>query len=475
MEKAVIHFIILGVISGLTSGLGLLPDVLHAAIGESVTFTTSLTPTEKPFLTVGWTFDGRNIISFSGTNATGPEYKDRITLFMSTGSLELRNVALNDHGEYSVNIFPFGEPQKTGSTILDVHVRVSDVIATASNTDLVEFNSSVRLSCSASGSSLSFLWLNGSSEVTGSDKVQLADGGANLTIVNVTRYDKGPFSCHVYNPVSNGTSEPINFNVSYGPENLHLEISPLLEHYKEGSNVTLTCLAVSRPPAQFTLLLNGGLQSDTGPQFNLTTIQESQSGNYSCQAFNSKTLRYESSSPAVISVLIPVSNLTATASNTDLVEFNSSVRLSCSASGSSLSFLWLNGSSEVTGSDKVQLADGGANLTIVHVTRYDKGPFKCQVSNPVSNDISEPINFNISYGPQNVRITGPSTKYSKEKLTLTCSADSKPPATYIWRLNGTKIHNSAVFTKNNVERSDSGSYTCEAMNMITGEKIICSP
>ncbi|XP_042369503.1 carcinoembryonic antigen-related cell adhesion molecule 1-like, partial [Plectropomus leopardus] len=146
----------------------------------------------------------------------------------------------------------------------------------------------------------------------------------NLTIVNVTRYDKGPFSCHVYNPVSNGTSEPINFNVSYGPENLHLEISPLLEHYKEGSNVTLTCLAVSRPPAQFTLLLNGGLQSDTGPQFNLTTIQESQSGNYSCQAFNSKTLRYESSSPAVISVLIPVSNLTATASNTDLVEFNSS-------------------------------------------------------------------------------------------------------------------------------------------------------
>uniref|UniRef100_A0AAY5KDL8 Ig-like domain-containing protein n=1 Tax=Esox lucius TaxID=8010 RepID=A0AAY5KDL8_ESOLU len=62
--------------------------------------------------------------------------------------------------------------------------------------------------------------------------------------------------------------------------------------------------------------------------------------------------------------------------------FGDSVILSCSSSGSSpFSYHWLN----------------GRILTITNVTRYDKGPYKCFVSNPVSNNISsEPLNLIIS-------------------------------------------------------------------------------
>lgn len=35
-------------------------------------------------------------------------------------------------------------------------------------------------------------------------------------------------------------------------------------------------------------------------------------------------------------------------------------------------------------------------------------------------------------------------------------------------LNSTKIHNSAVYTKDNTEPSDSGIYICEVMNNVTG-------
>ncbi|XP_078027819.1 cell adhesion molecule CEACAM5-like isoform X1 [Epinephelus lanceolatus] len=471
METTVIHFILLAVISGLTKGVGVLPDVLNRAVGETVMFNTTLTPSEKPFLTLGWAFNGKSIITFSGVNTTAPEYEGRITLFMSTGSLELRNVALNDSGVYRVSIFPFGEPQKTGETRLNVYVPVSNVKATASSTDLVEFNSSVRLSCSSSGSSLSFLWLNGSSEVTASDRVQLTDGGATLTIANMTRCDQGPFRCQVSNPVSNDTSDPVNLYISYGPDNINLTISPSQEYYTEGSAIILKCSAVSRPPALFHWFLNEVLLSDTGSYLILMDIQESQSGSYSCQAFNSKTLRYESAPPAAVTVLVPVSNVIATASSTDLVEFNSSVHLSCSASGSFLSFFWLNGSSEVTESDRVQLTDGGATLTIFNVTRYDQGPFRCRVSNPLSAGISNPVNLFISYGPEKVQITGPSEIHLTETFTLTCSAESRPSATYTWILNGTEIHNSAVFTKDNTKSSDSGTYTCEAMNKVSRRKL----
>ena len=68
------------------------------------------------------------------------------------------------------------------------------------------------------------------------------------------------------------------------------------------------CSADSRPSAVFKWFLNGALLSDTGLDLSLMNVQISQSGNYSCQAFNNKTLRYEMTQPASISVLSKFEN-----------------------------------------------------------------------------------------------------------------------------------------------------------------------
>ncbi|KAM4568075.1 cell adhesion molecule CEACAM6-like [Fundulus diaphanus] len=180
---------------------------------------------------------------------------------------------------------------------------VSSVTVTPQSADLVEFSSSISLFCSASGSLLSFLWMKSSYEAKASNRIQISDGGSTLTIFKVTRYDHGLYSCHVQNAVSNGRSSPVNIFISYGPENTTLKVSPSKEHHEEGSDITLGCSAESRPSAEFTWSLNGNPLPDTGPELNLKNIQISQSGNYSCQAFNNKTQKYQTSQPSAVSVL----------------------------------------------------------------------------------------------------------------------------------------------------------------------------
>ncbi|XP_030248721.1 carcinoembryonic antigen-related cell adhesion molecule 5-like isoform X2 [Sparus aurata] len=452
-------------LTGLTKGAGVLPDgPLNATLGGTVMFTTTLTPPEKPFTFVEWKFGDQSIIS-TNTNATA-DYEGRVTLFTSTGSLELRNLVLSDCGEYRVLILPQGGSILEGTIRLEVYEPIDNAHANASSTDLVEFNSSVSLSCSASGISLSFLWLNSSSEVTQSDRVKFTDGGANLTIVNVTRNDQGPFRCLVSNPVSNDASEPVNLSISYGPENVNLSINVSKEYYVEGSNISLSCSAVSRPAAQFYWLLNGDNMTDTGPELKLVNIQMSQSGNYSCQAFNNKTLRYETSQLTAVTVLERISGAAVTSSTNLTIEGNS-VNLTCdAAAGSNLTRLWRKDDSDLILTDNMALNEESRVLSFKSLSKTDSGKYSCEISNPVSNDRVQYIMI-VNYGPENVQIDGPSKIDFGKTLTLTCSAESEPSASYTWTLNGTEIHNSSVFTKVITGLSYSGNYTCQAMNNIT--------
>ncbi|KAG7216934.1 hypothetical protein INR49_001588 [Caranx melampygus] len=125
---------------------------------------------------------------------------------------QIRDVKKTDEGNYICS-FTMLADTKENVTNVEMLAPVSNITLNPSRTDLVEF-SSVRLSCSSSGSLPSFLWLNSSSEVTASDRVHITDGGSTLTIVSVTRYNKGPFRCHVFNTISNDTSDPVLLSIS---------------------------------------------------------------------------------------------------------------------------------------------------------------------------------------------------------------------------------------------------------------------
>ncbi|XP_028326914.1 carcinoembryonic antigen-related cell adhesion molecule 6-like isoform X2 [Gouania willdenowi] len=302
MESSLTYLIILGALS-VTEGAGLLPDgPLQKAVGDSVRFNTSKTPTETLFHSVLWKFKGETILfATPANNNTTPGYEDRIIYFPSTASLELRNLLTNDSGEYRVEIVSATADQ--GSTTLEVLEAVSGVTVSPNSADLLE-NAPVTLRCSSSGSSLTFLWMNGSTEVTASDRVQLTNENKTLNFTSVSRYDQGLYRCHVSNPVSHKISETVNITVNYGPEDTR--VSPSKPPYATGSTIILMCSANSRPSPHFTWHVNSTKLPHDGEKLQLMKVTMSNNGNYSCRAFNPKTSVTVESPPVPITVTVLV-------------------------------------------------------------------------------------------------------------------------------------------------------------------------
>ncbi|XP_059195083.1 hemicentin-1-like, partial [Centropristis striata] len=536
------------------------PSINPAVVGDSVTL--SLSPLTN-LKSGSWAVGDSLILTWLGDQqAVFPSHSGRVSVNHSTGALTLNSVTVADSGVY---VMQSTDPPLKANASITVLEPISNVTLRTNHTDLMEFNSSAVITCSvSSGSSPSFLWINGSSEVTVSDRVHLSDGNSTLTIVNVTRFDQGPFTCHASNPVSNGTSDPVNFTITYGPDNMAITVNGLnTTSFSIGSNLSMLCSAQSSPAAQLQWAFRGELVNTTGPLLELFSVSEDQSGPYSCLAFNNHINMnsnittilligkpssgsdqqavnvwllpllimvgfffslpaaagtqkiYASENPIpvgntvtlfsrdnvstgawmfnndiivmtfpgseiitdnwkdrlTLSVQVPISNVTLRANATNLVEFNDTAVLMCSAlNGSSLTYAWLKGSTEITAGGGVQLSDGGATLT-VRVTRYDEGSYRCNVSNGVSYEVSLPVYLNISYGPSNttMMITPMKSTYTTgSNITLSCSAESSPPAMIQWMFDGVYLNQfGPQLLLEKVAVSNSGYYRCLFHNAVT--------
>lgn len=108
--------------SGVIKGEGVLPDdSLNATLGASVTFSTTILPQTAPFTLIDWKFNGRTIIVFNEIVIITPGYEDKVNVSLSTGAMELRNLFLNDSGQYRVIITPRQQSSQEGAITLNVY------------------------------------------------------------------------------------------------------------------------------------------------------------------------------------------------------------------------------------------------------------------------------------------------------------------------------------------------------------------
>ncbi|XP_062912733.1 carcinoembryonic antigen-related cell adhesion molecule 1-like isoform X2 [Mobula hypostoma] len=414
-----------------------------------------------------WSINGTLVVRWiDQTVSADNEYTSRAELFTSNGSLRLKSVNMKDSGEYRVNMIPVSGSQSSATITLKVLEPVSNVNVTSNDTRLIEYNDTVSLTCFAKGTAVSYVWLKENSPVTSDDRFELSTDNSTLTIAGVLRTD-GPFNCRASNLINNLTSNPFNLTVFYGPDHPKITNNSASIAYIAGST-TLTCSAVSRPDAKLTWHFSSDLHQTE--QFSLANISVNKTGNYTCQAYNDITKRFNASTQEII-VLEFVSQVTITSNDTTALE-NNTVALTCEANGTIQERTWLKDNKIIPNNSRISMSSNNITLSITRIHRNDAGIYTCVVSNDFSNG-SAVIHLKVSYGPENIKIQPQGPVMATIGKTLYCSAVSVP-VEYKWFKWTNMLQTEQNYTFESVREVDSGNYTCQVYNSVTKESISLS-
>ncbi|XP_072892536.1 cell adhesion molecule CEACAM5-like [Hemitrygon akajei] len=437
---------------------------INATVGGDALF--SVRPSGK--VTSGnWRFNGGTIAQWIGQNVSvGDGYTDGAEIFTTNGSLLLKSVNMSDSGEYRVNMVSANGSQTSATVTLRVFEPVSNVIVTSNATRLIEYSDTVRLTCSATGTDVSYLWLEENNKIIPGGRIVLNEDNSTLTVSGVLRTD-GNFTCRARNVINEITSAPFSLNVNYGPDRPYIITQPNSSFHVAGSSLRLTCFTESRPDAELNWQLNGA-HLHNGQEVILDSISVSNAGKYTCEASNSVTKR-SNASATQINVFERVSNVIVTSNATRLIEYSDTVTLTCSATGTDVSYLWLEKNSKIIPGGRIVLNEDNSTLTVSGVLRTD-GRFTCRASNVINEITSSPFSLHVNYGPDRPYIIiQPDSSFhvAGSSLRLTCFTESRPDAELNWKLNGASLQSGQEVILDSISVRYTGKYTCEASNRVT--------
>uniref|UniRef100_A0A8P4GDP8 B-cell receptor CD22 n=1 Tax=Dicentrarchus labrax TaxID=13489 RepID=A0A8P4GDP8_DICLA len=325
--------------------------------------------------------------------------------------------------------------------------------------EIVE-GSSVTLSCTRYVPATTYTWY----KKIGNRHLQPPSKEPQFVFRSIQSSDSGEYYCTTG---LGRTSEYISINVKYAPRVSSVSVSPSGE-IVEGSSVTLTCSSDANPAATYTWYKKNGnryLQPlSKEPQLVFRSIQSSDSGEYYCTAVNKlgRTYNYISINVKYASRVPSVS----VSPSGEIVE-GSSVNLTCSSDANpAANYTWYKKNQTL-----FQGPEGIHHFT--SISSEDRGIYHCKSENQYGQIMSPPLSVDVQYAPRvpSVSVSPSGEIVEGSSVTLTCSSDANPAATYTWyKRNGNRylqpLSKERQLVFRSIQSSDSGEYNCTAENKL---------
>ncbi|XP_051005626.1 carcinoembryonic antigen-related cell adhesion molecule 18 [Acomys russatus] len=238
---------------------------------------------------------GNMIFSYTPPNTRypGPLYSGRENV-TRTGSLVIRQSALNDTGYYTAEVGTSNGTQRATGWLEILKLRNNPGIsanASANGSVLVEGMDSVAARCLTNSSNIK--WYVNLVPTSGSNRITISPDGKTLDIHRVSRYDHS-LQCAIEDfPEILQRSEEIPLTVAYGPDYVSLWTQPDVFDgvltAAIGSSVQLECTCFSRPEPRYHWIHNGSLLSVSEENMTLPSLKWEQMGIYRCIVENTET------------------------------------------------------------------------------------------------------------------------------------------------------------------------------------------
>ncbi|XP_065815991.1 B-cell receptor CD22-like [Labrus bergylta] len=253
------------------------------------------------------------------------------------------------------------------------------------------------------------------------------------------------------------------FSPPDAPKLPSVSVSPSAE-IVEGSSVTLTCSSDANPAATFKWYKRNQTPQyrREGAQLVFNYIQPSASGEYYCKSENK--LGRKRSGYVSINVKYAPSVCSASVSPAGEIRENSRVTVTCSCDANPApEYTWFN----VNGRELSKESE----LVFSSVQSSDSGRYYCKAKNDLGERTSGYVKVEVKYAPKlpSVSVSPSAEIVEGSSVTLTCSSDANPAATFKWyKRNQTPqyLHEGAQLVFNYIQPSASGEYYCGSENKL---------
>ncbi|XP_047216319.1 V-set and immunoglobulin domain-containing protein 10-like [Girardinichthys multiradiatus] len=410
------------------------PALVNALAGSNVTLAVSFRGAPDPVLT--W-FKGNLPVGTWTLNSNSPpdiaNSSRDVLRIENNGSLTFKGVPKHFTGNYTVELTKSGLGQALVTFTLKIFESIQNVTLSTQPDFAQEGAERFTLQYSMlQGVVEQEIWYFNGGKLKNSTRYLIK--GRSLVILEPSRTDKGSYSVLLMNPFSSVTTH-MNVTVLYGPDEPIVEALPAQPFYKVGDSLVFSCQAEGFPKPTAEWVYMGQILSDFHQGvLNLTNVQTSQGGVYTCSVLNGLTEEKREKNVTLNVYERPLGNPVCSVMSVN----NAHLQYLCVWAGGTpqarLSFPTLSNTSSVAGI---------FSFVVPASTNFDKRPVICIAEHPIEQNTcnitaSSPINFL----PAVKTIVDPDGKIA---VTIQCVSEASPQAVVSWSRGDEGVINGSTY------------------------------